>query len=37
MKNPRNVKLMAFLWIFAFALCGLVIWLMLLRGPAVTP
>ena len=33
----KNVKLMLILWGFAFALCALVIGLMLLRGPAVTP
>jgi len=35
MKN-RNLKTMLFLWIFAIALCALVIILMLLRGPAVS-
>jgi len=37
MKNRRNVIVMACLWIFAFSLCGLVLFLMFLRGPAVTP
>lgn len=37
MKNAKNFKLMMCLWLFAVALCALVIWLMILRGPAVTP
>jgi hypothetical protein len=36
MKN-RNAKTMLFLWIFAIALCALVILLMVLRGPAIVP
>lgn len=36
MKN-RNFKTMLALWIFAVALCALVIFLMILRGPAVMP
>lgn len=36
MKN-RNLKTMLALWLFAIALCAVVIILMLLRGPAVTP
>jgi hypothetical protein len=37
MKNSKNFKLMLSLWAFAVALCALVIILMLIRGPAVTP
>ncbi len=37
MKNPRNFRLMLALWIFAVALSALVVFLMFLRGPAVTP
>ncbi len=36
MKN-HNVKLMLALWLFAIALCALVLYLMHLRGPALTP
>jgi hypothetical protein len=35
--KSRNAKLMLFLWLFAIALCALVIGLMLLRGPATVP
>jgi hypothetical protein len=35
--KSRNAKTMLFLWIFAVALCALVIVLMLLRGPATVP
>jgi hypothetical protein len=37
MSNKRNLRLMLFLWIFAFLLCATVVVLMLLRGPAVAP
>jgi hypothetical protein len=37
MKNSRNFRTMVALWVFALALCALVIILMILRGPAVTP
>lgn len=33
----RNAKTMLLLWLFAIVLCGLVVVLMLLRGPAVVP
>lgn len=36
-RNPGNLKLMLLLWAFAIALAGTVIWLMVLRGPAVMP
>lgn len=35
--HPRNLRLMLALWVFAIALCALVLWLMHLRGPALTP
>lgn len=35
--KSRNAKTMLFLWLFAIALCALVIVLMLLRGPAIVP
>jgi len=37
MKNKRNIILMLALWLFALALCATVLFLMFLRGPAVTP
>lgn len=33
--NRKNLRLMIFLWSFALALVGLVLFLMFLRGPAV--
>lgn len=36
-RKPGNFKLMLLLWVFAIALGGTVIWLMVLRGPAVMP
>lgn len=33
--NRKNAMLMTGLWVFALALCGLVVFLMFLRGPAV--
>jgi hypothetical protein len=35
--KSRNARTMLYLWIFAIALCALVIGLMLLRGPATVP
>jgi len=32
-----NLKLILLLWAFAIVLTGTVIWLMILRGPAVMP
>lgn len=37
MKRPTNATIMLGLWLFAFLLAGLVVWLMILRGPAVMP
>lgn len=36
-RKPGNLKLILLLWAFAIALSGVVIWLMILRGPAVMP
>lgn len=35
--NRKNLTLMASLWIFAILLATLVLVLMILRGPALTP
>ncbi len=35
--NRKNLRLILALWAFAFALVGLVLFLMFLRGPAVAP
>jgi multidrug resistance efflux pump len=36
-KRRRNLLLLLSIWIFAAILAGLVIWLMILRGPAIMP
>lgn len=36
-KRPRNLLLLLSIWAFAVLLAGLVVWLMILRGPAVMP
>jgi hypothetical protein len=36
-QKPGNLKMMLLLWAFAIGLAGTVIWLMILRGPAVMP
>jgi len=35
--NKKNLTLIASLWIFAVLLCAIVVTLMILRGPALTP
>jgi len=37
MRPPGKLVTMILLWVFAVLLAGSVIWLMILRGPAVMP